>query len=136
MQHLQLDSSERSSLERKNSCILCLLPWKKLLTRCSEVVWWELQLSNEEWLGQVIMKLQIGSRTNQEFVVNVGTYQGSVLNSLLFIIVQWTLNLTNLNSTDFRFKGQNPLLLNHLHVGKNTMLPVADVASRGSGSAI
>ncbi|GAB1611238.1 uncharacterized protein LOC115210534, partial [Argonauta hians] len=60
------------------------------------VIWWALRKQGvDEWLVRVVQalysgatsKVRIGTDYTEEFNVNVGVHQGSVLSPLLFIVV-------------------------------------------------
>ena len=64
------------------------VPWK--------VIWWALRkLGVEEWIVRLVQRMyanaqswvHVGKGFSQEFEVEVGVHQGSVLSPLLFIIV-------------------------------------------------
>ena len=61
-----------------------------------KVIWWALRkLGVEEWIVRLVQgmyanvrsRVHVGEGYSEEFEVNVGVHQGSVLSPLLFIIV-------------------------------------------------
>ena len=84
-------------LAKQNKLYMCLLIWKKAFARVPwKVVEWAMRKKGipEALVGAVIslykgamIKLKVGSHLSEDFEVNVGVHQGSVLSPLLFAIV-------------------------------------------------
>ena len=84
-------------LAKKKQLYFAFVDLEKAFDRVPrKVVRWALRMSGiEEWLVQAVMALFAGAKTHiqtscgdsENFDVNVGIHQGSVLNPLLFIIV-------------------------------------------------
>lgn len=83
---------EKNALQPTNPCILFSLT----LRIARKVIWWIMRkLGVEEWLVNTVQAMDsnarnwvhIGEGYSVKFDVNVGVHKGSVLSSLLFIIV-------------------------------------------------